>query len=644
MSTLFPSKQEHPQEIVFYPELERIIVANSLADDDATKLRTSCGTIFKTLLEWETIDQALIIEDVSQADDIAKAKAGKKAVKDARIQFRKDWESVKVGYRRITDALDAINRFVKSRIEPLEESLEYKSKFIEQMQAKERELRLQERSLQLQALGFDPNDVPGLADLPDQTWSIALKGYEAEAKEKAEAAERAAAEAKAEADRIEAEKMRLANRERLGRDRREMLLKEDADIPWEQLCDLTEEEFQAKALEVATANATKRQHAQNKIDRELDLAALGVNDHPFAEDWYYLEAFERQISDIATMDAAAWITELDVWKAEKARIDAALEASRKRDQLAIERKAEIVALGGEIVPTGVKIGEVSIDLNDLALATEDEWSAIIARVKSEKARIDDLAAKEKAENDLLFHRVSALLGLGCGYIPGTSVTCHDLSFSEKEILAADAAQWEKILGLASDTIKAADEAKAKLERFYQRKLALERIGALNDPIRQSLVLGDALVAHASLADLSENDFQEVVQQFEHARDRIAEAKVRASHRHATLVSLGQAAWSLEDCEKFSDESWQMILEDAKEKHEEAARITIQAEQDRKAAEEAERLASASDKTKIESLINSLSSISYPECVSIVGVATVEGAKQRIMDLIAEIKKVHSEMS
>lgn len=202
--------------------------------------------------------KSIVVTSVDQTDLMAKAKDGRKKLKEIRVATEKTRISLKEQSLREGKAIDGMANIIKALIIPVEEHLEKQEKFAE-LQEAERLAKKHADRIEKLSLLVDDVSLYNLKDMTDEVFENLVKSStEArEAKKKAEE--------KAEADRIE-----LQRREKVLNDRTielapyKMLLVEGVD---ELDIDTTDEEY-SKMLKDCKSAMVAHNKEQERIKKE----------------------------------------------------------------------------------------------------------------------------------------------------------------------------------------------------------------------------------------------------------------------------------------------------------------------------------------------------------------------------------------
>lgn len=174
------------------------IEQNGLEADTAKSLKESFMPFFEKAEEWKQKADALVVNDVSQVNEMKQAREARLALKSIRVEVENTRKKLKEDSLRKGKAIDGIANVIKYLIEPIEESLEQKEKFAEIQEAKRKEQIRSEREAELKAYNADVQFVD-LANMPEESYQKFLESA------KMIQAQRIEAERKAEEEKKRAE-------------------------------------------------------------------------------------------------------------------------------------------------------------------------------------------------------------------------------------------------------------------------------------------------------------------------------------------------------------------------------------------------------------------------------------------------------
>lgn len=252
--------------------ITQAIELSGLDTQKAEILQSKFGNMVETVELWKKRSSTLIITDESQKTEIEMAKQAYKLIKTVRIDVEKTRKSLKEDSLKEGKAIDLIAKTLTEQVAPLEEELEAKAKFVEIQEAKRKAEKTQERIEKATVLGFAVPQIAMVADMSDEMFETYLKGLQADA-EKREAEARAAEQARLEAEAKE--RAEQAERERLVAEAREALrienerLKAEAEAREKQIAEeRAEAEAERKKVKEENRQIQAEKDAQIEKERE----------------------------------------------------------------------------------------------------------------------------------------------------------------------------------------------------------------------------------------------------------------------------------------------------------------------------------------------------------------------------------------
>ena len=238
--------------------LARVVRENQLSEQAGKNLMTAFQPYFAEAQPLIEQAKGIKVADATCVSEMKKAREVRLALKRVRTDAEKTRKAMKEDSLRAGRAIDGMNNILLLAIEPVEKVLEEQEKFAERAEAARKAKLGQERADQHRALGSNPAQYIGLADMGEEQWRACLHGAKT-AKEEREKAEAEAARQR-EVQAQEAEKLREEN----ARLRREQEAKDAAARK-------DREAIEAKARaerEAAEAVARQEREAREKLERE----------------------------------------------------------------------------------------------------------------------------------------------------------------------------------------------------------------------------------------------------------------------------------------------------------------------------------------------------------------------------------------
>lgn len=282
-------------------ELQVILDEQGVSDKGAQELVEAFGGPFNEVGEILSTYQEIKVTDVSQVEDMKKARDLRLQLKNARTTVERKRKELKEESLKTGRAIDAVARFVKETIQPAEEYLETQEKFRQIQEEKQRAERLAARTSAI-AKFADP-DMYNLETMEEEAFQQLLIKLEKE-----------------EADRVEAERAELARQEAEAKSERERQLKIQQE----------NERLQREAKEREAAE-------QRKLDRVNELTRLGMVWTPEI-DSYAAEGQAVSREEIMTLNDVKWRQVFS--KAEQAILAKRAEAEKAAQEAAAAAEAE----------------------------------------------------------------------------------------------------------------------------------------------------------------------------------------------------------------------------------------------------------------------------------------------------------------
>lgn len=238
--------------------LARVVRENQLSEQAGKNLMTAFQPYFAEAQPLIEQAKGIKVADATCVSEMKKAREVRLALKRVRTDAEKTRKAMKEDSLRAGRAIDGMNNILLLAIEPVEKVLEEQEKFAERAEAARKAKLGQERADQLRALGSNPAQYIGLADMGDEQWKACLHGAKLAKEEREKAAE-------AERIRVAAE---TAERDRL-RVENERLRKEQAEKDAQARKEREAIEAKARAeREAAEAVARQEREAREKLERE----------------------------------------------------------------------------------------------------------------------------------------------------------------------------------------------------------------------------------------------------------------------------------------------------------------------------------------------------------------------------------------
>lgn len=329
-------------------EIVRVIQATGAEEGTQLEIIDSLKEFTGKIAEWKTKAEGISVTSIEQKDDMKLAKDSRLGLRQVRLAMTNSLKDLKADALKRCQGIDAVTRFIKEEIEPLEKSLKVHEDFEKRYIEEERVKRAQLRAGQLSMYGATPAHY-NLADMGADDFAVVLQEAKdaKAARDQRAAAEKAAAEKKAEDERIEAERLEKENA-RLRAEQEERDAKHKVTL--------------ARQTEMGAVNATRTYEQLAEMDDEQYAKALA--------------------------DAKA--------AAEAAAKAKAKEAAEREEEEQVRKKAHRKVLSRQMAMEHVK-GLFSYDT--LAAMDEDEFKSALDKATLDKAAADRKAAQQKKDAD-----------------------------------------------------------------------------------------------------------------------------------------------------------------------------------------------------------------------------------------------------
>ena len=241
-------------------ELVRIIETSMLDKTKAQVLLDKFTGYFEIASEWERKTKELIVNDISQVTEMKMAREARLFLSKKRIDIEKTRKVLKEDSLREGQTIDAIAKVLKNLIEPIENELEKKEKFVEIKEAERKAELKSERTEKLLPYAVDTNIYP-LEEMKQEAFDELYNGLKAIYDAKIEA------ERKAEEERIAKEKAEAEERARIKAENERLKL--EASAKEKQLAEeRAKAEAERKAMEAKAAKLKAEADAKLKAEKE----------------------------------------------------------------------------------------------------------------------------------------------------------------------------------------------------------------------------------------------------------------------------------------------------------------------------------------------------------------------------------------
>lgn len=239
-------------------ELVKIVEENKLDKTQGQIILDNFTGFFKEASEWEAKAKKIKITDISQKDEMTKAREARLALKNIRTTAEKARVKLKEKSRREGLAIDGIANVLKSLIIPIEEHLDKQEKFAENLEKERLERINNQREAELRKYAEDVS-LYNFKEMNDEVFAKLLSTLKMAWEAEQEAIK------KVEQERIEKEKLEAEAREKQRLEN--IQLKKEAEAREKELA--KERAEQEKKLEAERMKSKKEAEAREKIEAEL---------------------------------------------------------------------------------------------------------------------------------------------------------------------------------------------------------------------------------------------------------------------------------------------------------------------------------------------------------------------------------------
>lgn len=239
-------------------ELVKIVEENKLDKTQGQIILDNFTGFFKEASEWEAKAKQILITDISQKDEMAKARQARLALKNIRTIAEKARVKLKEKSRREGLAIDGIANVLKALIIPIEEHLDKQEKFAENLEKERLEKIYAQREMELRKYTEDVS-LYNFKEMNNEVFTKLLSTLKMAWDAEQEATK------KVEQERIEKEKLEAEAREKQRLEN--IKLKKEAEAREKEL--VKERAEQEKKLEAERMKAKKEAEAREKIEAEL---------------------------------------------------------------------------------------------------------------------------------------------------------------------------------------------------------------------------------------------------------------------------------------------------------------------------------------------------------------------------------------
>jgi len=142
--------------------------------ENATEVKEVFSPFFTEVEKVKQVCMAIKIEDVSQVEEMEKAREYRLSLKKLRVAADKEKARLKEQPLRKCQAIDALARYLRSEIEPLEAHLTEQEKYAERKEQERKNKLKEEREQELDKCEADYQFVD-LAEMPEDNYKTFLK-------------------------------------------------------------------------------------------------------------------------------------------------------------------------------------------------------------------------------------------------------------------------------------------------------------------------------------------------------------------------------------------------------------------------------------------------------------------------------------
>lgn len=259
-------------------ELVKVIESSNLEKQTGNHIREQFLPFFQQAEQWQEQVKDLVVTDISQKEEMQKAREIRIALKEIRINADKTRKNLKEDSNRYGKAVQGVYNVIEYMIIPMEKHLEEQEKFIELQEEKRRRELKHSREIECSPyMEFIPFGIQ-LDVISDVDFNKILNGAKLQYAIKLEQ------EHKAELERIEREKIEAEEKERI-RIENEKLKAEAEELRQER----EKAEAAKKALEEKNRKEREkaeeaRIQAENKLKAEAEKARKELEDKLRAEE------------------------------------------------------------------------------------------------------------------------------------------------------------------------------------------------------------------------------------------------------------------------------------------------------------------------------------------------------------------------
>jgi hypothetical protein len=244
-------------------------LAEKVTAEKQQEVSNVLNQIFTGTSDWENQVDAIEVKGIDDRMSINLADAARLNVKKARISAEKIFDAKREEVQqRMSDfkTEDALwlkaKQIMQIKFKAIEDKAEWKAKYVERYEKEQRELRTENRRLQVQKFSPDVALIE-FENMSDETFSVFISGIEKAYNDKIEAAR------KAEEERIAKEKAEAEERERI-RLENERLKLEAIEKEKQMVAERAKAEAERKAVELKAKKEKELADAKLKAEKEAN--------------------------------------------------------------------------------------------------------------------------------------------------------------------------------------------------------------------------------------------------------------------------------------------------------------------------------------------------------------------------------------
>lgn len=180
-----------------------------LPESEVVNLQSPFITFLQQVEAMKSQAMSINVTSIDQVEDIKKAREWRITFKNIRVDCEKVRKKMKEDSLRRGRAIDGMANVIKDLIAPIEQHLDDQEKFVERQEQQRIEALRQKRVSELWQYQVDGNNFPNLGAMPEEQYTLLLSGVKTQFENAVAAAK------KAEADRIERERLKAEEDERI---------------------------------------------------------------------------------------------------------------------------------------------------------------------------------------------------------------------------------------------------------------------------------------------------------------------------------------------------------------------------------------------------------------------------------------------